>query len=139
MPIPSMSIGFVIIAAVALPARAPRVLLVGAYERDNFGDLLFLLVTERYLEGADVVAAAPFSADMRHLLGREIPAYGRPGRRARSRRRRRGPSRRSRAPDAAQALPAGHAARPRHPLPRGPAAAGGPSQPRQRDTPATAA
>ena len=27
----------------------PRVLLVGAYERDNFGDLLFLLVTERYL------------------------------------------------------------------------------------------
>ena len=61
---------------VTLPARAPRVLLVGAYERDNFGDLLFLLVTERYLEGADVVAAAPFSADMRHLLGREIPAYG---------------------------------------------------------------
>ena len=28
-----------------------RVLLVGAYERDNFGDLLFLLVTERYLRG----------------------------------------------------------------------------------------
>src|SRR5215218_1336037 len=48
-----------------------RVLLVGAYERDNFGDLLFLLVTERYL-----VAAAPFSADMRALLGRHIPAYG---------------------------------------------------------------
>jgi polysaccharide pyruvyl transferase WcaK-like protein len=61
---------------VALPARAPRVLLVGAYERDNFGDLLFLLVTERYLKGAEVVAAAPFRADMRHLLGREIPAYG---------------------------------------------------------------
>jgi hypothetical protein len=56
--------------------RAPRVLLVGAYERDNFGDLLFLLVTERYLEGADVVAGAPFSADMRDLLGRRIPAYG---------------------------------------------------------------
>ena len=54
----------------------PRVLLVGAYERDNFGDLLFLLVTERYLEGADVVAAAPFAADMRALLGRRIPAYG---------------------------------------------------------------
>ena len=53
----------------------PRVLLVGAYERDNFGDLLFLLVTERYLEGADVVAAAPFSADMRALLDRRIPAY----------------------------------------------------------------
>jgi len=49
---------------------------VGAYERDNFGDLLFLLVTERYLEGADVVAAAPFAADMRKLLGRRIPAFG---------------------------------------------------------------
>lgn len=53
-----------------------RVLLVGAYERDNLGDLLFLLVTERYLQGADVVAAAPFSADMRPQLGRRIPAYG---------------------------------------------------------------
>jgi Polysaccharide pyruvyl transferase len=53
-----------------------RVLLVGAYERDNFGDLLFLLVTERYLEGADVTAAAPFAADMRALLDREVPAYG---------------------------------------------------------------
>ena len=30
--------------------RTPRVLTVGAYERDNVGDLLFLLVTERYLE-----------------------------------------------------------------------------------------
>jgi hypothetical protein len=49
---------------------------VGAYERDNFGDLLYLLVTERYLTGADVVAAAPFAADMRPLLGRRIPAYG---------------------------------------------------------------
>ena len=54
----------------------PRVLLVGAYERDNFGDLLFLLLTERYLEGAEVVAAAPFKADMRPLLDRRIPAYG---------------------------------------------------------------
>jgi len=52
------------------------VLLVGAYERDNFGDLLFLLVTERYLAGAEVVAAAPFAGDMRALLGRRIPAYG---------------------------------------------------------------
>ena len=49
---------------------------MGAYERDNFGDLLFLLVTERYLGGADVVAAAPFAADMRRLLGRRIPAFG---------------------------------------------------------------
>ncbi|HEX5620662.1 MAG TPA: polysaccharide pyruvyl transferase family protein, partial [Solirubrobacteraceae bacterium] len=57
-------------------SSSPRVLLVGAYERDNFGDLLFLLVTERYLDGAEVVAAAPFSADMRTLLDRDIPAYG---------------------------------------------------------------
>ena len=58
------------------PPSTPRVLLVGAYERDNFGDLLFLLVTERYLPDADVVAAAPFHADMTALLDREIPAYG---------------------------------------------------------------
>src|SRR5262245_14942104 len=57
-------------------SSSPRVLLVGAYERDNFGDLLFLLVTERYLDGAELVAAAPFSADMRALLDRQIPAYG---------------------------------------------------------------
>ena len=57
-------------------SSTPRVLLVGAYERDNFGDLLFLLVTECYLAGAEVVAAAPFSADMSALLDREIPAYG---------------------------------------------------------------
>ena len=59
-----------------VPARRPRVLLVGAYERDNVGDLLFLLVTERYLDGAEVVASAPFAADMTPLLDREIPAYG---------------------------------------------------------------
>jgi polysaccharide pyruvyl transferase WcaK-like protein len=53
----------------------PRVLLVGAYERDNFGDLLFLLVTEQYLRDAEVVAAAPFAADMTELLGRQVPAY----------------------------------------------------------------
>lgn len=60
----------------ARATRRPRILLVGPYERDNLGDLLFLLVTERYLEGADVTAAAPFAADMRALLDREIPAYG---------------------------------------------------------------
>jgi polysaccharide pyruvyl transferase WcaK-like protein len=57
-------------------SRRPRVLAVGAYERDNFGDLLFLLVTERYLTDADVVATAPFSADMTELLDREVAAYG---------------------------------------------------------------
>lgn len=50
--------------------------MVGAYERDNFGDLLFLLVTEQYLPDAEVVAAAPFSADMNALLDRDVRAYG---------------------------------------------------------------
>lgn len=54
----------------------PRVLTVGAYERDNFGDLLFLLLTERYLTGSDVVAAAPFAADMTTLLDRPVLAVG---------------------------------------------------------------
>jgi len=53
-----------------------RVLTVGAYERDNFGDLLFLLVTERYLAGSEVVAAAPFAADMTPLLDRPVVALG---------------------------------------------------------------
>ncbi len=54
----------------------PRVMLVGAYERDNVGDLLFLLQTERYLRQAAVTAAAPFPGDMTRLLDRAIPAYG---------------------------------------------------------------
>jgi len=53
-----------------------RVLTVGAYERDNFGDLLFLLLTERYLSGRDVIAAAPFAADMTPLLDRRVVALG---------------------------------------------------------------
>lgn len=57
--------------------RTPReVLLVGAYERDNFGDLLFLLMTERYLPSDHVTATAPLSADMSAVFGRYIPAYG---------------------------------------------------------------
>lgn len=56
--------------------RPSRILLVGAYERDNLGDLLFLLVTERYLEHAEVVAGAPFARDMRALVGRRVHACG---------------------------------------------------------------
>ncbi|MFC7878057.1 polysaccharide pyruvyl transferase family protein [Isoptericola sp. NPDC057391] len=54
-----------------------RVLFVGAYERDNFGDLLFLLVSEQYLAeaGYDVVAAAPLAADMSDLLDRKVDAF----------------------------------------------------------------
>ena len=58
------------------PTRPPRVLIVGAYERDNVGDLLFLLVTEQYLPHAEVFSTAPFSADMTALLDRQVHAYG---------------------------------------------------------------
>ncbi|MBX9244242.1 polysaccharide pyruvyl transferase family protein [Actinotalea ferrariae] len=62
-------------------AEAPRgrVALIGAYERDNFGDLLFLHQTQAYLEavGLEVVATSAFEADMRPLLGRQIPAFHR--------------------------------------------------------------
>ncbi len=62
----------------SVDSRSPRpqILTVGAYERDNFGDLLFLLVTERYLDDCDVVASAPFAADMTELLDRRIVALG---------------------------------------------------------------
>ncbi len=58
--------------------RRPRILCVGAYERDNFGDLLFQIITAEYLSqaGADAVYAAPFEADMTDLLGLKVPAYG---------------------------------------------------------------
>lgn len=53
-----------------------RVLLVGAYERDNFGDLLFLLLTQSYFRSASVVASAPMAADMSLLVDQRIVAYG---------------------------------------------------------------
>lgn len=56
--------------------RRPRILCVGAYERDNFGDLLFQMVSERYLRDADVIWAAPFAADMTELTGLDVPAFG---------------------------------------------------------------
>ncbi|GAA1710298.1 hypothetical protein GCM10009809_03300 [Isoptericola hypogeus] len=58
-------------------SRAGRALVVGAYERDNFGDLLFLLVTEKYLAdaGLDVVATAPVAADMTDLLDRRVDGF----------------------------------------------------------------
>ncbi len=61
------------------PGTGRRVALIGAYERDNFGDLLFLLQTEAYLveHGLDVVATSAFEADMRPLLGRHVPAFHR--------------------------------------------------------------
>lgn len=56
--------------------QRPTALLVGAYERDNFGDILFLLLTEKYLKGASVTAASPIHADMSAVFGRYVQAYG---------------------------------------------------------------
>lgn len=56
--------------------KVHETMLVGAYERDNFGDLLFLMMTERYLPNDNVTAAAPLPGDMSGVFGRYIPAYG---------------------------------------------------------------
>ncbi|WP_166790860.1 polysaccharide pyruvyl transferase family protein [Cryobacterium mannosilyticum] len=48
------------------------VLLVGAYERDNFGDLLFYQLTKDYLEGSYLAAGSVIGADMRPLLGTRV-------------------------------------------------------------------
>lgn len=50
--------------------------LVGAYERDNFGDLLLGLVT-RDLLGRPVSWTAPTTGNTDHLLGTEVAAYPR--------------------------------------------------------------
>jgi hypothetical protein len=53
-----------------------RILLVGAFERDNFGDLLYLLLSRHYFRSAAVSAAAPIAADMSDLVDQRIEAYG---------------------------------------------------------------
>ncbi|GAA1985039.1 polysaccharide pyruvyl transferase family protein [Microbacterium pumilum] len=50
---------------------------MGAYERDNFGDLLYVEVTRGYLASAtDTTFAAPFAGDMTAELGVDVPAAG---------------------------------------------------------------
>ena len=46
-----------------------QVLLVGAYERDNFGDLLFYELTREYFDGHTVLAGSVIGADMTRLIG----------------------------------------------------------------------
>lgn len=55
--------------------RRPRIMLAGSCDVDNFGDLLYLLVTEPYLADADLVPTGPFGWDMEPLLDRRIQAY----------------------------------------------------------------
>ncbi|MGW9112844.1 polysaccharide pyruvyl transferase family protein [Microbacterium sp. NPDC055683] len=52
----------------------PNGVLIGAYERDNFGDILFLTQTRKYLT-VPTIAAAPFSADTTSYDGDKISAY----------------------------------------------------------------
>lgn len=49
-----------------------NVLLIGAYERDNFGDLLFYQLTREYLGDHNIVAGSIIGADMTSLLGTHV-------------------------------------------------------------------
>lgn len=64
-------------AAHRSPSRSPSVLLVGAFERDNFGDLLFLHQTEHYLRSARLELAAPFPGLTSERIPRAVPTYAR--------------------------------------------------------------
>lgn len=54
-----------------------RLLLVGAYERDNFGDILFAILTRGRLRarGHFPVLSSPVHSDMRHIFGDFVHAY----------------------------------------------------------------
>lgn len=55
----------------------PPVVACGAYERDNLGDLLFLVVADHFArEVVDVEYTAPIAVDMTDLLDRRITATG---------------------------------------------------------------
>lgn len=59
------------------PHTLPPVVACGAYERDNLGDLLFLVVADHFARGiVDVEYTAPIAVDMSALLGRRITATG---------------------------------------------------------------
>ncbi|WP_069110891.1 polysaccharide pyruvyl transferase family protein [Jiangella alba] len=51
-------------------------LTAGSCDVDNFGDLLFFLITERYLRDAQVVPAGPFGWDMNGIMDERIRAFG---------------------------------------------------------------
>lgn len=54
-----------------------KILTVGAYERDNFGDALFFLIAERMFAQSAVTAAGLVFADMRSLIGHPVYPYNR--------------------------------------------------------------
>lgn len=47
-------------------------LLVGAHERDNFGDLLFYELTREYFDAHTVVGGSVIAADMTGLIGTQV-------------------------------------------------------------------
>ncbi|MBG6214159.1 polysaccharide pyruvyl transferase WcaK-like protein [Cryobacterium sp. CAN_C3] len=50
-------------------------LLVGAYERDNFGDLLFYHLTSDYMGRRNLAAGSIIAADMTRLIGTRVHAH----------------------------------------------------------------
>ncbi len=54
-----------------------KILTIGAYERDNFGDILFFLVLEYFAKRHDceLIAGSIFSSDMREYFGKYILPY----------------------------------------------------------------
>ena len=55
-------------------AREP-VVLVGAFERDNFGDQLFAIYSQKYLDDYPTRLTAPFAGEADHLLGAKVEPY----------------------------------------------------------------
>jgi len=52
-----------------------RILAIGAYERDNFGDLLFFQVLKEYLSDCTVIAGSIMYSDMTETLGEKVLPY----------------------------------------------------------------
>lgn len=51
------------------------ILAVGAYDRDNFGDILFYLLTKQYLKDHFLIPGGVTTADMRQLMGEIVLPY----------------------------------------------------------------
>ncbi|WP_081813844.1 polysaccharide pyruvyl transferase family protein [Microbacterium sp. CH12i] len=50
-------------------------LFIGAYERDNFGDLLFLTQTRHFMRGVDASGSSLIDSDMTGVGGEHVSAY----------------------------------------------------------------
>lgn len=52
-----------------------KILTIGAYERDNFGDLLFFIILRTYLKNYELIPGAVVAADMTKLMGEVVLPY----------------------------------------------------------------